>query len=93
MNKVYQRNYQNNSDVAFGSIGVKENKIIILNNIIQQPEATKLNLDQEPTNETRPVVIDLDANSKTDAQTNTAMTDIVETSNQLVKSRKKIFGK
>lgn len=93
MNKVYQRNYQNNSDVAFGSIGVKENKIIILNNIIQQPEATKLNLDQEPTNETRPVVIDLDANAKTDVQTNTAMTDIVETSNQLVKSRKKIFGK
>lgn len=93
MNKVYQRNYQNNSDVAFGSIGVKENKIIILNNIIQQPEATKLNLDQEPTNETRPVVIDLDANTKTDVQTNTAMTDIVETSNQLVKSRKKIFGK
>ena len=93
MNKVYQRNYQNNSDVAFGSIGIKENKIIILNNIIQQPESAKSNIDQEPTNEIRPVVIDLDANTKTDVQTNTAMTDIVESSKQLVRSKKKIFGK
>lgn len=95
MNKVFQRNYQNNSMFVPGnSVGIKEDKIIILNNIIQQPETAKENLDQNSPQTTSQVIIDLEA-PKTDTQTNSVMTDIEDIPKQLAlaKPKKKMFGK
>lgn len=92
MSKVFERNYKI-EDSFDKQIGIKENKIIILNNIIQSKESEKTeNSDQssEMSSANGQVIIDLDSISEVQ-NGNTSKTNSND-SKQLVRSKKKLFG-
>lgn len=92
MSKVFERNYKT-EDSFDKQIGIKENKIIILNNIIQSKESEKTeNSDQssEMSSANGQVIIDLDSISEVQ-NGNTSKTNSND-SKQLVRSKKKLFG-
>lgn len=92
MSKVFERNYKI-EDSFDKQIGIKENKIIILNNIIQSKESEKTensNQFSEMSSANGQVIIDLDSISEVQ-NGNTSKTNSND-SKQLVRSKKKLFG-
>lgn len=92
MSKVFERNYKI-EDSFDKQIGIKENKIIILNNIIQSKESEKTensNQSSEMSSANGQVIIDLDTISEVQ-NGNTSKTNSND-SKQLVRSKKKLFG-
>ena len=92
MSKVFERNYKI-EDSFDKQIGIKENKIIILNNIIQSKESERTensNQSSEMSSANDQVIIDLDSISEVQ-NGNTSKTNSND-SKQLVRSKKKLFG-
>lgn len=92
MSKVFERNYKI-EDSFDKQIGIKENKIIILNNIIQSKESERTensNQSSEMSSANGQVIIDLDSISEVQ-NGNTSKTNSND-SKQLVRSKKKLFG-